>query len=135
MGEKEMSFEQARENFVKSLDGSLSEPPDYNPIFPSEEALNRLATVTEPMDKEALEVLREEIVDEWFTNDDPSMIFAHPTWAQAVLLVREYRRQSENYGEWRCSVCGRESYDTAEGVLLCECGAEMKRVPDDQEQE
>jgi hypothetical protein len=123
-----MTFEKARENFLNSLNGAISGSPDFEPIVPSEEALNRLAVVQEPMDDVCLALLREEIVDDILTDEDPSLAIQHQTWAQAVVLIREYIRRDENYSMWRCPKCKRERYDTSEIALVCECGEEMKRI-------
>jgi hypothetical protein len=96
-----MKFEKAREKFVDALMGHIVDGPDGSKNtdieinFPSEKVLDFLSTVNDPMDEQALLLLRDELPEGEYPNPDSGPM----TWAHAVGLIREYQSDAEEVAE------------------------------------
>lgn len=105
-----MKFEKAREQFVSALCGQLH-GHDLIVSWPSEKVLDFLGTINDPMDETALEMLREELIEEDYPDvpgqgeeierqsqlpDYDRPVAAGLTWAQAVKLIRKYISDRQN---------------------------------------
>jgi len=92
-----MNFESAREEFVTGLQGRLIDGPDGSKnadlevYWPTKQALDFLGTVNEPMDVDALDLLRDELPED----DYPNPTSAPLTWAQAVALIHKYQADTK----------------------------------------
>ena len=96
-----MKFEKAREKFVDALMGHIVDGPDGSKNtdieinFSSEKVLDFLSTVNDPMDEQALLLLRDELPEDEYPNPDSGPM----TWAHAVGLIREYQSDAEEVAE------------------------------------
>jgi hypothetical protein len=79
-----MKFEKAREEFVRELTGHLVDG-DIEINYPREKVLGFLSTVNDPMDPQALDVLRDELPEDEYPSPGPGAL----TWAQGVRFLRE----------------------------------------------
>jgi len=87
-----MKFVKARNEFVRALTGHLvhvegtdEHDDDIEVNYPSEEVLVVLGTVNDPMDPQALDVLRDELPEDEYPSPGPGPL----TWAQGVRFLRE----------------------------------------------
>jgi hypothetical protein len=96
-----MKFEKAREKFVDALSGRIvdgpdgSEGTDFEVYFPSQKVLDFLSTVNDPMDTQAILLLRDELPEDEYPSPDSGPL----TWAYAVGLIRKYQSDAEEVAE------------------------------------
>jgi hypothetical protein len=96
-----MTFEKAREKFVHALMGHIVDGPDgskdtdWEVNFPSKKVLDFLSTVNDPMDAQALLLLRDELPEDEYPSPDSSPL----TWSQAVGLIRKYESDAQEVAE------------------------------------
>lgn len=96
-----MNFEKAREKFVDALNGHVVDGPDGSKDadlevnFPSKKVLDFLSTVNDPVDEQALLLLRDELREDDYPNPDSDPL----TWSQAVKLIRKYESDAQEVAE------------------------------------
>lgn len=96
-----MKFEKAREKFVDALMGHCVDGPDgskdtdWEVNFPSKKVLDFLSTVNDPMDAQALLLLRDELPEDDYPNPSSGPL----TWADAVGLILKYESDAQEVAE------------------------------------
>ncbi len=96
-----MKFEKTREKFVDALMGHIVDGPDgskgtdFEVHFPSKKVLDFLSTVNDPMDMQAILLLRDELPQDEY----PSPGSGPLTWANAVGLIRKCQSDAEEVAE------------------------------------
>jgi hypothetical protein len=102
-----MKFEEARRKFVDALMGHIVDGPDGSKDtdcevnFPSKKVLDFLSTVNDPMDTQAILLLRDELPEDEYPSPESGPL----TWAYAVALIRQYEADVQELAE----MCRHES--------------------------
>jgi hypothetical protein len=96
-----MKFEKECEKFVDALRGHIVDGPDgskdtdWEVNFPSKKVLDFLSTVNDPMDTQAILLLRDELPEDEYPSPESGPL----TWAYAVALIRQYQVDAEQVAE------------------------------------
>jgi hypothetical protein len=99
-----MKFEEARKKFVDALTGHIVDGPDgskgtdFKVYFPSKKVLDFLSTVNDPMDEQAILLLRDELPEDEYPRPDSGPL----TWTYAISLIRKYQSDAEEVAEMCC---------------------------------
>jgi hypothetical protein len=102
-----MTFEKARKKFVDALMGHVVDGPDgskdtdWEVNFPSKKVLDFLSTVNDPMDTQAILLLRDELPEDEYPNPNSGPL----TWSHSVGLIRKYESDVQELAE----MCRHES--------------------------